>query len=90
MSAPVLCGKCRYKWDLNDKWAPDGVPCDYCKEYDAENEIYTDFAQFAPLTNEDRVKNMFRMDTDELAALLHDLNPHHTTYDWFQWLREKS
>lgn len=89
MSAPVPCGKCRYKWDLADTWPPDGIPCDYCKKYDAENEIYTDFAQFTPLTNEDRVKNIARMDTDELAALLHDIAPQQTTYDWYQWLRGK-
>jgi len=89
MSAAVPCDKCRYKWNLFDEYPTDGNPCEYCREYDAENEIYSDFKQFAHATNEDRVKNISRMEIDELAALLNELCPQQTTYDWYQWLREE-
>ena len=90
MSAPTKCPSCKYKWDFNDTWGElDGLPCDYCREYDAENEIFTAFHAYEPATNEDRVKNISRMDTEELAILLNELGQQRTTYDWYNWLRQE-
>ena len=87
MSAPRPCEKCCYHWNHKDE---DGYnPCYRCSSYDQENEIYLDFENFVPATNEDRVKNMMYMPADELAILLNELCPHKTTYDWYQWLNER-
>ena len=91
MSAPTKCPSCKYKWDFDDTWGElDGLPCDYCREYDEENEIFTAFHAYEPATNEDRVKNMSRMNTYELAQLLVELNdPTRERGGWVNWLRKE-
>ena len=88
MSAKKKRKKCIYHWNHKDE---DGYnPCYRCSLYDQENEIYLDFENFVPATNEDRLKNMMYMTTDELAMLLVEINdPTRERGGWINWLSKK-
>ena len=86
MSAPKMCGKCRFKW-MQDE---DNNPCGYCCVYDYENEIYTDFYHFEPATNADRLQNIANLSLDELALLLVEINdPTRSRGGWLNWLKKE-
>ena len=95
MSAPVKCGTCSHKWDeIDTYWSRTmnewDSPCEGCKVWDREYELYTEFRNYEQGTNEDRVKNINRMDTDELAELMSEIcGEKKTPAEWEEWLNKE-
>lgn len=83
MSAPVKCGTCACQWSQDEF----GTPCEWCKDYDRENEIYTAFHGYIPALNADLVRNIPNMNDHQLAGTMVRLCKE-TSRDWDQdqWL----
>lgn len=95
MSASVKCSTCSHKWDEMDTYYNRTMdecdsPCGGCMVWDRECEIYTEFNNYEQGTNEDRVKNINRMDIDELAELLSEIcGEKKTPSEWEEWLNKE-